>query len=232
MKQLRIHCFQHIPFENLGYIAAWAQERGHHLSYTRFFERFELPDVAETDWLVILGGAMGCEDEDKFPWLAQEKAFIREAIAAGKTVLGICLGAQLLANCLGANVYPHTHQEIGFREITFTETAKQDALFEGIPEQMTIFQWHGDTFDLPPQATLLATSAVCENQAFRLGKSIGLQFHWEATPVIIQDMVRHDGHELVEAPFIDSAEKILVNLPLAGQHTELFYQFLDRLAQL
>ncbi|WP_242921079.1 type 1 glutamine amidotransferase [Pontibacter liquoris] len=231
MKNLRIHTFQHIPFENLGWIGAWAQERGHTVSYTRFFENAELPDLATIDWLIILGGAMGCDDEDRFPWLVHEKAFIREAIAAGKTVLGICLGAQLLAHCLGAKVYPHTHQEIGFREIALTAAAQQEALFEGMPAQLTVFQWHGDTFDLPAGATALATSDVCEHQAFRKGNSIGLQFHLEATPEIIRNMIKYDGHELVAAPFIHPAEKILAELPLADENKATLFLFLDRLAK-
>ncbi|WP_347157304.1 type 1 glutamine amidotransferase [Pontibacter chitinilyticus] len=232
MQPLRIHCFQHISFENLGYIAEWAQQQGHQVAYTRFDKQVILPELAGMDWLVILGGAMGCDDEEQFPWLAQEKAFIREAVAAGKVVLGICLGAQLLANCLGARVYPHTHQEIGFREITWTAAAQQDELFAGLPAKLTVFQWHGDTFDIPAGATAIATSEVCQNQAFRLGKSIGLQFHWEATPGIIRSMVQHDGHELVEAPFIHPAAKILADLPQAEWHKDLLFQLLSRMATL
>ena len=129
--------------------------------------------------LVIMGGPMGTYEEDTYPWLKDEKLFVRKAIHSDKAVLGICLGSQIIANALGAAVYPNKEKEIGWLPISFIDKASQD-LFGSETVSPIVFQWHGDTFDLPENATLLASSDLYPNQAFTLGKNIlALQFHVE-----------------------------------------------------
>jgi GMP synthase (glutamine-hydrolysing) len=149
---------------------------------------------------------------DSLPWLRQEERFLTAAISSGVPVLGICLGAQLLAKCLGARVYPMRHKEIGWYPVNFTEAGLGDPLFEGLDADETVFQWHGDTFDLPAGAVHLAASELCANQAFRAGANLyGLQFHPEVTPEIIaswclEDATCGDLRE-VEAPIDPTAHE-------------------------
>ena len=154
---------------------------------------------------------MSIHDETEFPWLRAEKRLIATAIREGKKVLGICLGAQLIAAVCGARVYSGTHKEIGFFPVQWTEAAPP-RLHDW--NARPIFHWHGETFDLPKDAILLASTNVYPNQAFRLGENVlGLQFHPEVTPAIIREMITHEGHELVPAPHIQSAASILQQLP-------------------
>jgi GMP synthase-like glutamine amidotransferase len=159
-----------------------------------------------------MGGPMSVNDEDKFPWLVSDKQFIREAINSGKPVLGICLGAQLIASAMGAKIYRNHVKEIGWFPIY--GTSPNDTPLFSFPPSMTVFHWHGETFDLPKGATLLAKSDGCENQAFQIGKSvIGLQFHLETTPEAARELVTHCRDELVPAKYIQTEEEILSAKP-------------------
>jgi GMP synthase-like glutamine amidotransferase len=149
---------------------------------------------------------MGANDEDKLPWLRDEKRFIEEAIASGKSVLGICLGAQLIACALGASVHPATESEIGWFPVA--SMPKSAGAFS-FPENIEVFHWHGDTFDLPNQAIHLAKSTACQNQAFQVGsRVIGLQFHLEATPVSINAMIKNSSDDLHPRRFVQSVEQL------------------------
>ena len=207
---MRVHVLQHVPFEGLGSIEPWLVNRAAHVAYTRFFESPRLPDLADVDFIIALGGPMSVNDEAPLPWLRDEKAFIASATAQNKAVLGICLGAQLIANALGARVYRNIAKEIGWFPV-FAEPARPGA-FE-FPKSMRAFHWHGETFDLPSGATSLARSAVCRNQAFQWGaRVIGLQFHLETTPASADAIIRHCGAELRPQPFIQP-EFALRNVP-------------------
>lgn len=150
MKTLSIHYLQHVPFEGLAAIQDWIQSRGHHVSSSLLYKKdHSFPDIQSIDWLLVMGGPMGVYEEENYPRLAEEKKYIKQAIQAGKTVIGICLGAQLIANVLGAKIYPNVEKEIGWYPITFTDQAAKDHLFTFFPRQMDVFHWHGDTFDLP-----------------------------------------------------------------------------------
>jgi len=163
---MRIHYFQHIPFENLAIIEDWICKKGHTLSCTKFYEDIRLPPVDELDWLIIMGGFMGAYDEEEFPWLKKEKEYIREAVNNNKVVLGICLGSQLIASALGAKVYQNNEKEIGWHKIKMTEAAREFSIFNCIPDEFTFFQWHGDTFEIPESAVRIAESDACSNQGF------------------------------------------------------------------
>ncbi len=211
---MKVQVLQHVPFEDIGSMRGWFATRGAELQYTRFFGEPDLPSPDEPDLIVAMGGPMSVNDEEEFPWLRREKQFVREAIGRGVPVLGICLGAQLIASALGAGVYPNTQKEIGWFPIE--GTAVPDDRFR-FPERSEVFHWHGETFDLPPGAVRLARSAVCENQAFQIGERvIGLQFHLETTPESADSIITNCRDELVAgAPYIQS-EAELRNTPVAA----------------
>lgn len=205
---MRAHTLQHVPFEGLGSIAPWLAAAGYDITATRFFESAELPDVDEIDLLVVMGGPMSVNDEERFPWLAAEKRFIQAAIQAGKPVLGVCLGAQLIASAAGARVFANPQKEIGWFPVEGIDSGSHMQFH--FPPLTTVFHWHGETFDLPTGAVRLARSDACPNQAFQLGRSvIGLQFHLETTPASARDMVTNCHAELIPAEFVQSEEHIL-----------------------
>lgn len=209
---MNIHYLQHVPFEDLGSIQTWANNTSHKLSSTRFFEKCSLPKIDDIDFLIVMGGPMGVYEEHTYAWLKEEKKFIENAIRNNKHVLGICLGAQLIAEVLGSKVYKNKEKEIGWMDVSFTEHAKTDSYFKSFPSSLTAFHWHGDTFDLPPGAVHIAQSAACENQAFTYGeKVIALQFHLEATEKLIAALTLHCKEEIVEAPYIQKEKDIINN---------------------
>ncbi|MGH8657760.1 MAG: type 1 glutamine amidotransferase [Gammaproteobacteria bacterium] len=205
---MRVHYLQHVPFERLGSIAPWLEAAGCEITNTRFFESAELPDPKMIDLLVVMGGPMSVNDEHEFPWLVPEKQFIRDAINSGKPVLGICLGAQLIASAMGASVYRNRVKEIGWFQIH--GVSSNDSSIFSFPPAENVFHWHGETFDLPSGAIRLARSDGCENQAFQLGKSvIGLQFHLETTPESAQEIISNCRDELVPSKYRQTEEEIL-----------------------
>lgn len=161
-------------------------------------ERF---DPLRLAGLVVLGGPMNADEVKRHPFLLPEVAWIRQAVDAELPVLGICLGAQLLAQATGGRVYRHCHKEIGWYDVELTEAAEADPLWQGVGRCPRLFHWHGDTFDLPAGADLLATSASCPAQAFRIGKrAYGLQFHLEVTePTIRRWLDEPAGREEIAA---------------------------------
>ena len=231
MKNLRIHYFQHVPHEGLGSINEWVSSNGHSLTSTKFFEDPRLPGVNDIDWLIIMGGPMNVNDEEHYPWLADEKIFIHKAIDAGKTVIGICLGSQLLSAVLGARVYKNTENEIGWFDVELTPSAQSGKLLSGMGNSLRPFHWHGDTFDLPDGAVHLASSAGCRNQAFIFGnKVLGLQFHLEPTADLLLQMIKGGREELTTGKYIQSEEEILKNMQLIESNKKTLFILLTRLA--
>jgi GMP synthase-like glutamine amidotransferase len=209
---MRAHYLQHVPFENLGSIEPWLEAAGYSITHTGFFQTSELPDIGDIDLLVVMGGPMSVNDEVEFPWLAREKRFIRSALEGGLPVLGVCLGAQLIANTMGAGVYPNPAKEIGWFPIQGIDP-QGDQTFR-FPPAVEVFHWHGETFDLPSGAVRLASSEACKNQAFQIGRQvIGLQFHLETTLQSAQELVRHCRAELVPSQYIQSEADILAAAP-------------------
>lgn len=205
---MRAHYFQHVPFEGPGSIEPWLTKAGYKITCTRLFESADLPDIRTIDLLVVMGGPMSVHDECGFSWLADEKRLIREAVFSGKPVLGICLGAQLIACATGARVYPNPVKEIGWFPIRGRSST--DTSIFSFPPSVEVFHWHGETFDLPPGAVHLAQSGGCTNQAFQLGRSvIGLQFHLETTPDAARDIVSHCREELSPSRFVQTEAQIL-----------------------
>ena len=222
---MRFHCLQHAIFETPGLLSLWIGQRGDSLRITYLFEESVLPSMEDFDVLIVMGGPMSVHDEVEFPWLRAEKALIAAAIGAGKKVLGICLGAQLIAEVMGGRVYPNPVKEIGFWPVRWTGEAIK--MFSQLDEE--VFHWHGETFDLPPGAVLLASSEGCVNQAFRVGENVmGLQFHPEVTVGIIEEMIRFEGRELEEeGPYIGKAGEMVGRTGDAGQLDLLLSAFLS-----
>jgi GMP synthase-like glutamine amidotransferase len=173
---------------------------------TRFHRAESLPDPESVDFLIAMGGPMSVNDEERHPWLRQEKAFVRAAVSRGLPILGICLGAQLIASALGSRVYPSPAREIGWFPVEAVPAGGDVFRF---PDRVSAFHWHGETFDLPPGAVRLARSVGCENQAFQLGRNvIGLQFHLETTVESAERLIQHCRHELVRSTYVQTEEEL------------------------
>lgn len=179
---MRIHVVQHVPFEGPGLIGQWALAHGHSLA-TSLAIAEGYPDAEAVDLLVVMGGPMDADDEVASPWLVPEKRFVAETIAAGRLVLGVCLGAQIVAEVLGGCVRRGRELEIGWYPVTVTDAARATPLFAQWPDELVVGHWHGDTFDLPAGMEPILSSAVTANQAFVFDdRVVGLQFHleWDA----------------------------------------------------
>jgi len=209
---VRLHYLQHVSFEDAANIEFWAKSRQFDVTKTELFQQNQkLPSIDDFDWLVVMGGPMNIYEEEKHPWLREEKEFIQRAIQQKKIILGVCLGAQLIADVLGAKVEPNTEKEIGWFPVSLTKKGIQSAVFHSFPKKFTAFHWHGDTFQIPEGANSLIESDVCSNQAFEYqGHVFGFQFHLESTPESVERLVENCSDELVEAPYIQSAEDMLV----------------------
>ena len=207
---LRIHCLQHEYFEGVANIGRWAEENGHPLTHTLFYEDGPLPRLDEFDLLVVMGGHMGVYEEAMFGWLKKEKAFIKDAIAAGKYVLGICLGSQLLAEALGARVFKGPHREVGWRPVSTTDEAAGSPWVKSFPKIFYPLHWHGDTFDLPQGAVRLASSDAYRNQAFQYGdRLLGFQFHLELSFQDVRRFLKWQRATKKLGPFEQSKDEIL-----------------------
>ena len=204
--------FQHDAFEELGVFAEVLEKQRESYRVVRTFHG----ETPAEDWdrikaLIVLGGPISSFDEEQFPFLRWEKRIIRAAIDDGISVLGICLGAQLIASTLGTAVYHGLVKEIGWTPISMTPHGQVDSLLGYLPEHATVFQWHGQGFDLPANAIRLATSVNYLNQAFRLNRNVyGLQFHLEVTPRMIMRWIDERSKDLAQAPYI-VPEKILAD---------------------
>jgi GMP synthase (glutamine-hydrolysing) len=190
----RIFVFRHVPFEDLGLIRAPLEERGISIEYADLYRpAAPLPDVTRAAGLIFMGGPMSANDD--LSYLRHELQLISRAVARRQPILGVCLGAQLIAKALGAKVYRNAVKEIGWFDVHLTEAAARDPLFAGLGPAETVFHWHGETFDLPPGAEWLAWSEACRNQAFRAGAAVyGLQFHLEVTPGMIEDWCAQEAN--------------------------------------
>ena len=227
---MNIHWLQHVEFEGLGCIAPWLEENGHDVSCTRLWAGDELPPTCTIDGLIVMGGPMGVTDHAEFPWLAAEKAFIKEIIAHNKPVLGICLGAQFIADALGADVWPGRNKEIGFYVLT------GDGAF--FPKEFMAFHWHSDTFGIPDGAVRLASSEATENQAFLYKDNVlALQFHLETTEESLLQLYKNASDEITDAPFIQPLEAMRPFFPSSagsgqatlGKCNDLMFELLGSL---
>lgn len=229
-RQQRIRILQHVSFEGPAAIKTWANDKDGSLSVTKLYQGELLPSQDDFDWLIVMGGPMGVDDSEQYPWLTHERRFILETIDSGKCVLGICLGAQLIAAALGAVIKKNKHREIGWFNVRRSQHATQTLLDDLWPENINVFHWHGDTFDLPKGAKLIASSEACVNQGFILdNRVIGLQFHLEVTPVSVASLVENCSNELDASKYVQTTDNLLATKHPFMQANELLYRVLDKL---
>ena len=226
---MRLHSLEHEPFEGLANIETWAKNKGHTISRTLLFNNEELPDINEFDWLFIMGGSMNIYEEEKYPWLEEEKNLIAQAIANQKIVLGICLGSQLIADVLGGKISKNKYKEIGWFPVSLTKEAGNSPVFSTFPRTFTAFHWHGDTFNMPAGAIPIAQSEGCANQAFEYGRAIGLQFHLEYSADSINLMFKNCGAEIVEGKYIQKPDEIVSQIDNVEEIKKILYLLLDNM---
>lgn len=203
---MQVQVIQHVPFEGLGNLRMALEARHAKLCFNFMYEHDPLPSLDEADFIVIMGGPMSVNDEQKLPWLSAEKQWIREALDRDVPMLGICLGAQLIAAALGETVEANPHKEIGWFDLD--AHARGEDCFQ-FPERFRCFHWHGETFSIPAGAVQLASSEACGNQAFQFGrKVIGLQFHPETTETTMEGLIERLGHELTPDRFVQTADQM------------------------
>jgi GMP synthase-like glutamine amidotransferase len=229
-----IHALYHAPTETLGLIKTCLDKRGMEIAEHHLYEGCQAPPFTQDiKALIVMGGPMNVNETHRYSFLDAEVTLIKQATLAGRPVLGICLGAQLIAKALGSRVYPNSVREVGWHPIELLPVARKDRLLSAAPQIFDVLHWHGDTFDLPPGAVHLAKSHNCVHQAFRWGPlTWGLQFHLEVTPKMIETWVQ--GEESVsyirgagEAPqaIVEKTPTSCSTLrPLAEQ---IFSSFLD-----
>ncbi len=228
---MRLHFLQHVSFESPGSILTWAEENDFTITSTQMYLGQKLPEQEEFDWLVVMGGPMNIYEEDCFPWLTEEKKLIRKSIEENKVVLGLCLGAQLVADVLGGKVTQNSCKEIGWHSVSFTQKAEQNPVFEKFPKELTVFQWHGDTFSvLPENVTLLAESRACAHQAFCYKNRVyGLQFHLESTQPILKELMENCENEIIPGPYVQTKKEMLSHPEYIVQSNEWMSAFLTNL---
>ncbi|GAB7055247.1 MULTISPECIES: type 1 glutamine amidotransferase [Paenibacillus] len=228
---MRLLLMKHFSFDDESCFVTWAST---HHGYVETFvpsEGRRFPDVSSFDLLVILGGPMSAYHEQRHPWISAEKAFIRKAVHLKKMVLGICLGAQLLAEVLGGKVYKNEQKEIGWHPVF--RTGQSHFLMKDLPDRFYSFQWHGDTFELSSELLHLAYSEACQNQAFAYGdRVLGLQFHLESTPKCIETMVSEWSSELIDAQYIQNKEQISLQTYRHKDSEAMLHSILDNFHKL
>ncbi|MDI9394163.1 MAG: type 1 glutamine amidotransferase [Euryarchaeota archaeon] len=231
---MKIHVLQHSALNTLASIEEYAGIKNYPLESTRFYESKNPPAIESFDLLVIMGGPMGIYDYEENPWLRDEKAFIKQAIEAGKPVLGICLGAQLLADVLGARVYENEHREMGWFPIKAVQTDEnKPELFKGLAEEITVFHWHSRTFDLPAGSVHIFRSEGCKNQGFIYGgRVVALQFHPEATDERIKTMIVRFGPGTGDEPFVQKKEEMFEQEEHLASSKEFMFTLLDNFEEI
>jgi len=236
----KVLVFQHVPYEPLGTLDPLIRDRKHRIRYVNFGrDPLARPSIEGYDALIVLGGPMNIGEEGEFPHLETEKELIKAAVAAGMPILGICLGAQLIASALGGEVYQAESSEIGWYQMNATNSGDEDPLIKFFNDTEQVFQWHGFTFELPKEAELLVKGEQVKNQAFRINDNVyGFQFHLEASPPLIKRWLHLPQHQaelgLDKAPsetiriWQETQTKVERSLELSKR---VFGAFLDLLPQ-
>ncbi len=216
---MHVLILMHDAQEDAGTIMDYLKQTQADIRIVKFYDGESLPDNAfQYDAVVSMGGPMNVYEETEYPFLRDETLFLARCFEKNVPVLGICLGAQLMAKAAGARVIKAPREETGWYEATLTDEGKQDAFFAGLPETFSVFQLHGDTFEIPGNATLLATTPTCRNQAFRINNSLALQFHLEVQAAKLGIWLI--GHNLRD-DVLKTYEKVRKNL---DQNARQLYQ--------
>ena len=231
---MRLHLIWHDPLDfSPNNISIWAEKRGFEIDQTYACNMEELPSLDDFDWLMVMGGSQHIWEEDKYTWLAMEKRLIANAIDHNKIVLGICFGAQLIAQALDGKVFTNKLTEIGWYDVSITPEGRQSFLFRDIPDKFMSFHWHSDHFSLPSGCSRLAFTEPTENQAFICDGSpvVGLQFHPEYTLDLIRDLTQKEGHGWVKGPFVAGKKAVLSQTEMGYETNWLMETLLDNMVQ-
>jgi GMP synthase-like glutamine amidotransferase len=236
MTMTTLHYLQHVPDEPPGMILDWAIHRKLSCLGTLLFKGENLPAVTRDDIVVVMGGPMAVHDEETYPWLRREKSFLFEIIKMGVPVIGVCLGAQLVAAVLGAKVVRNPFQEFGFSPVQVTREAARSALFCDLPRSFSPLHWHNDTFAIPEGAVRIAGNDACMNQGFMgPGRVLALQFHLEATPDLVDSWVKtsmpsNDPNNIADdGQHVQRGSQILESaMQLTPENRIILYTLLDR----
>lgn len=224
----RIVCVMHVPFEGPGIIENWARNRRIPLHFIRLFEQDPFPRIKTGDLLLILGGPMNVYDFHIHPWMEEEIEWVGKVIDKGNPVLGICLGAQVVATALQAEVLPGGTKEIGWHQLKFLPSIGDFRIWKEHPGSLTAFHWHGDTFEIPESAVRIASSEAFSNQGFIYGnRVVALQFHLEVTAGSVKELVENCRGDLVPGPHVQSEQEILKNTGHIKTNTGVMEGLLD-----
>ncbi len=218
---------QHEPFEGPFAVLDWLEDNGFEVHFTHVYRNEPLPEPDEVDWLIIMGGSMSVNDEKEFPWLVEEKKFIRHCIDVNKVVVGICLGSQLIANSLGSKVYKAKNKEIGWFPILRENNENT------LPSKIKVFHWHGETFDLPEGSRLIASSKACKNQIFQYKNNVlAMQCHLEMTPLAIAGMFDNCSDEIKPDQYIQTIDDMIAGTQRnATKANNILFSLLDSLRE-
>lgn len=209
---MHVHFLQHVPFEKPAVFSDWVEKKHYPASRTLLYNNEKCPHQHTFEILVIMGGPMSIYDEKEYPWLKQEKEFIRKSIERRKLVLGVCLGAQLIADALGANVFKNEFEEIGWFPINLTSDGRKHRFFTDFPVTSPVFHWHGNTFEIPENAIHTLENPACRNQAFVYEDHVvALQFHMEIKQENISEMLFFAGNDITPSRYVQSADIISAN---------------------
>jgi GMP synthase-like glutamine amidotransferase len=229
---MKLLALQHDEYDDAGSIIEWALKNNHTLTTVVLTKGEKLPPDLDFDILFIMGGTMNVYEEDKFPWLAEEKVFIKKAVEAGKIAVGFCLGGQLLAVALGGKVTRNEETEIGWRTVNFNKTVQEHPVLSVFGESAVIFQWHSDTFSvLPENARLIASNDVCAHHGFIYGNNVfAFQFHLELTYQMAYLFAGELDKTGEKGRYVQSGEEIRRRHGYIAENNKLMFEFLDKLA--
>jgi GMP synthase-like glutamine amidotransferase len=228
-RSVRVTWLQPVEHENLGGMDAWFNERGHKTTQVCLYRGEALPLEGSFDLLIVLGGGMFPTDEHHYPWLRQGLELMRSAALSGRYVLGICLGAQLLARAFGGEITQNDEAEIGWHPVQLTTHGSRHPVMRGVPPEFVAFHWHQDVASVPPGAALLAESAACRNQAFSIGcRALGVQFHPEITERKATGFAQA-AKRMTRGPYIQSAEIISSGVDHFAHQSSILDRLLENL---
>jgi len=231
---MRLHLLEHDPIDiRRNNITTWTEKKGYAVGWTDVFTDAKIPSKNDFDWLIVMGGSQHAWEEQEHPWLVEEKRFISEALSADKIILGICFGAQLLAEALGGRVFRNQKEEIGWYSVRLTPDGQQSFLFENVPETFLTFHWHSDHFSLPPGCAALAYSEPTPYQAYthKDHRIAGLQFHPEYTIEMVRFFAKKYGDDWKKDRYVAGKEVVLSEseqVPETYRLMELLLDNMDR----